>query len=162
MIKNWTEFDLRLRAIAPIDLKLTGYARERDEAKLSADTVFKAMADPILTSRDAIAEEMEIYFKANRKEIDKKSIELDFGRAGMRLSPPKLALRKGWKWERVLAAVKAKFADWSPFISVKEALNKEVLKANLTESVLADIGLKLKQDEEFFIETYPDKVAKAA
>ena len=165
-MKTWSDFDTKLRDVAVIDLKLAETARHRNETQLAAQTLYDAVARPLMASRGCVVAELERFYRANRKQVEadgRKSIELNFGRAGLRLGNPTLALRKGWNWDKVLQAIKDRWKKRPECIAVKETVNKEAVKAvGATEEELKELGLRIKQDEEFFVETYTDKVDQAA
>jgi phage host-nuclease inhibitor protein Gam len=164
-VKDWTDFDKGLREIALIDLELGRAVGERDHAKVEADTKYAKVAAPLSAKRVVLTEELERYYRAHRKEVEedgKKSIDLVHGRAGIRKGNPTLALRKKWTWEKVVEAIKGRLPNWKQFITTKESVDKDaVKKANLPEFDMELIGCRIKQDEEFFVETYPDKVQDA-
>jgi len=81
----------------------------------------------------------------------KKSIDLLHGRIGFRTGTPKLKTLAGWTWDRVLSVVNA------PFIRETRAVDKEGLLAAHSRGDLADtdlrtVGVRVVQDESFFIE----------
>ncbi|MGE5488074.1 MAG: host-nuclease inhibitor Gam family protein [bacterium] len=170
MLLNWNDFNLALRQIALIDLSIAKAAAERDDAILTATTTYNSTTAPLLAKREALAEQMELFYRAHRKEVEaegKRSIELDFGRAGMRKGNPKLCCLKGWNWERVLQAIKNRFAKkpdrLEQFVITKESVNKDAVKsAGLSEDELAQLGLKVRQKDEFYFETFPEAVQEAA
>ncbi|MFB3828936.1 MAG: host-nuclease inhibitor Gam family protein [Bryobacteraceae bacterium] len=164
MIRNWNEFDRKLKEIALLDLSCAEHARVRDLAVIAATTQYDSETKPLLKIRDNITADLEEFYRTHRKEAEtggKKSIELNFGRAGIRLGNPTLALAKGMTWGQVIGKIKARIAQWEPFIRSKEEVNKEALKAKPAEE-LAALGLRIKQGEEFWFETFPDKAVDAA
>ncbi len=170
MIRNWSDFDSMLREIALIDVAVTTAAATRNEAMITAETTYNTAAAPLLAKRAALGDELEAYYKTHRKEVEvegKRSIDLTFGRAGMRKGNPTLSCLKGWKWEKVLAAIKKRFARnedrLEQLITTKESVNKDGVKAaGFDADELAAIGCKIRQDDEFFFEVFPDKAADRA
>lgn len=169
MINNWNDCDNVLREIALIDLAVSRAETAKQRAMLDAETQYSAATAPLLARREEMAAEVESFYRANRKEVEasgKRSKELSFGRIGMRLGNPTLALAKGWKWEKVLAAIKERWSRQpdllKSLVTVKESVNKEGVKSRLDEAGMAAVGLRLKQEDEFFIETFPEKVRQAA
>ena len=161
-LRNWNDFNLTLREIALIDLRVAEATTERDQAKLTAEATYNTATAPLVAKREALGAELEQFYRAHRKEVEadgKRSIELDFGRAGMRRGNPTLACLKGWKWERVLQAIKDRFEKkpdrLEQLITTKESINKDGVKsAGFSQEELAAIGVKIKQDEEFFYEPF--------
>lgn len=163
-MNNWSDFDRKLKEVAVLDLAMAGAARTRNEETLNAQVKYDAVARPLMAHRGVALAELERFYKANRKdaEVDgRKSIELTFGRAGMRKGNPTLALRKGWSWEKVLDAIEARYRDAAALLNIRKTVNKEAVKA-LVEEEIAEIGCRVKQEEEFFVETYTEKVDQAA
>jgi phage host-nuclease inhibitor protein Gam len=167
VIRNWTDFDNVLREIALMDVRVTEASATRNEAMLTAETTFNTAVAPLLAKRAALGDELENFYKGHRKEVEgegKRSIDLAFGCAGMRKGNPKLSCLKGWKWDRVLDAIKRRFARnadrLEQFITTKQSVNKDGVKASrLTDAELAEIGVKIRQDDEFYFEVFPDKAA---
>lgn len=79
-----------------------------------------------------------------------KSTDSSLGTHGFRTGNPTLTLLNGkWKWGDVLKALKDK--AWSHLIRTKEEPDKDALK-QLTDTDLASVGCRIKQDESFYIE----------
>jgi phage host-nuclease inhibitor protein Gam len=79
-----------------------------------------------------------------------KSAASSLGLFGFRTGNPKLVLlNRKWKWDDVLQALKTLGKD--SLIRRKEECDKDALK-KLEDSELAAIGLRIDQDETFFIE----------
>ncbi len=106
---------------------------------------------------------LQAWAEANPEEFgDKKSVELLHGRLGFRTGNPKLKTLSGWTWDRVKETLARKFAG---HIRTKTEVDKEGLLAahqrhEIDERDLREIGVKVVQDEAFFIE--PKTEAKAA
>lgn len=87
-----------------------------------------------------------------------KSIVLVSGRIGFRTGTPKLKLLSGWNWDKVLEAIEALGFQ---FIRNKPEVDKEAIitfassqtdRAAVDLKVLRPIGVKLIQDESFYVE----------
>jgi len=79
-----------------------------------------------------------------------KSAASSLGLYGFRTGNPKLVLlNRKWKWNDVLEALKS--LGKTELIRVKEEPDKDALK-KLDDAELAAIGLRIDQDEAFFIE----------
>ncbi len=170
MLRNWNDFNLMLRDIALIEVSVSEAAAKRNEAMIEAETTYNSTTAPLLAKKAALSDELERFYKAHRKEVEvdgKRSIDLDFGRAGMRKGNPTLKCLKGWKWEGVLEAIKLHFARskdrLDQFITMKESVNKEAVKSfGFEADELAAIGVKIKQTDDFYYEVFPDKAVKEA
>lgn len=167
MIKDWIECDNLLREIGVIDLICEEENSKLDQALLEAKNEHRKATAPLIAKKVALEAELEAFHKARRKEIEqdgKRSRELTFGVIGMRKGKPRLALAKGWKWPAVLAEVKERWAKsdlLKTLVKTKETLNKDGIKSRLDEAELETIGLQIKQGDEFYYETFPEKVRKA-
>jgi len=169
MIKNWNDCDNTLREVALIDIAVSDADNARQQTILDAELEYKKATAPSLAKRETLIEELEGYYRTRRKEVEssgKRSMDLTFGRLGMRLGKKKLALAKGWKWARVLTAIKERWQKngdlLEALVKTKESVNKDAVKTRLTEDDLTAVGLRLKQGDEFFFETFPEKAKEAA
>lgn len=161
VIQNLAEFDGTLREVALIEAKIAGADVDRKNDIITAEGKFAARTKTLVERRALLAEQMELYYRANRAEMEKggkKSRELRFGRVGIKISAPSLRPLKGWSWGKVLAALKG-----TEFIRMKEEVDKQLIKAaKLPAGTLAGYGLKVHQTETFFFETYPQKAEENA
>jgi phage host-nuclease inhibitor protein Gam len=159
IIQDLDQFDGTLREVALIELKIAAADVDRQNDIITAEGKFAARTKTLIERRALLAEQMELYYRANRAAIEKgkKSIELRFGRAGIKISAPSLRPLKGWNWDKVLAVMTP------AFIRTREVVDKQALKkAKLPTAELAALGLKVDQAETFFYETYPQKAQENA
>jgi phage host-nuclease inhibitor protein Gam len=160
IIQDLDQFDGTLREIALIELKIAAADVDRQNDIITAEGKFAARTKTLIERRALLAEQMELYYRANRAEIEngkKKSIELRFGRAGIKISAPSLRPLKGWNWDKVLAVMTP------AFIRTRDEVDKQALKkAKLADDKLAELGLKIHQTDTFFYETYPQKAQENA
>lgn len=93
----------------------------------------------------------ERYADTHRDELfpgKEKTAETELAAYGYRLHPPALkTLNRKWTWEAVMEAVRRAFPG--RFIRSQDTLQKDSLKAELSEEQLATIGLRLDQPETF-------------
>lgn len=165
MLNQWKDADEALRKIAVIDVVITEASARRQEALLAAEDAYKISTARLFAEKAALANELEAFYKANRKKVEtdgRRSVDLNFGRLGMRKGKPALALLKGWKWDRVLYEIKERWARnkdlLESLVTSTESVNKEGCKSRLDEEQMALVGLKVKQEDEFFYETFPERV----
>lgn len=129
-------------------------AFEEDLNQIAADL------KPLLTAAEAwAASHPEEFGKA-------KSILMMHGKVGFRTGTPKLALLSKWTWARVLAAIEQlgfQFIRRTPEVDKESILafyaadqNKELVQ----ERVLTPIGVKVVQDESFYVEPLMTEVEK--
>lgn len=103
---------------------------------------------------DALAEQLRVWADASPAVFGtKKSLELMHGVIGWRVGNPTLKTRTGWTWDRVLEALRdAGFFNW---VRTKSEVDKQAILANrehITEETMRLIGVRVVQDEPFFIE----------
>jgi phage host-nuclease inhibitor protein Gam len=86
------------------------------------------------------------------EEFDgKKSIDFLHGRIGFRTGNPALKTLSGWTFKRVLEVIER------TFVRTKEELDKEAIlsahaRAELDDKSLRAVGLRVVQEEAFFVE----------
>lgn len=83
-----------------------------------------------------------------------RSIEMLHGTLGWRTNTPSLKTLSGWTWDRVLEKVKST-GIMPGYLRIKEELNKQAILGDreiVGDDGLRAIGLKVVQDEEFFVE----------
>jgi phage host-nuclease inhibitor protein Gam len=107
---------------------------------------------------------LQAWAEANPDQFPKerKSLKLLAGRLGFNTNPPKVALlNRTWSWEKVLEALKAR--SFAFFVRTKEEVDKDELLRHYStaksqgekeeiDSIFAGVGVKVIQDEQFFIE----------
>jgi phage host-nuclease inhibitor protein Gam len=103
---------------------------------------------------DTLMDKAQRWAEANPDAFgDRKSIEMIHGTVGFRTGTPKLKLLSGWTWNKVLEfLVINKLTD---FIRSKQDVDKELILSNrdcLKEQTLRQIGVRVVQDETFFVE----------
>lgn len=88
-----------------------------------------------------------------------KSITFVQGTLGFRTSNPSVVLTgRAWSWDKVLATLQA--LRWRKFVRIKREVDKEAILARYAkakdqgkfDTFLARCGLKIKQDETFFVD----------
>lgn len=95
-------------------------------------------------------EMMQVYCEANPLLFEKKkSMELTHGTVGFRTGTPKLVTLRGFQWAAVFQLVKDKLNN---YVRIKEEVNKELLLADRDKIDLSSVGLKVTQDETFYVE----------
>lgn len=166
MIRNWNDFDNKLKEIALLDIAVTEAGRARDLALIQAEAKYKENTATRIAARAVAMKDLEKFYRTNRKEAEadgRRSKDFFFGRAGLRRGTPRLRLLQGFKWPDVIANIKATCILWQQFVQVKEAVKKDALKqSGKSDKDLAALGVQVKATEEFFVETFPEKAAEAA
>jgi len=138
---------------AKMDLEIT---KVRDKY---ADTL-AALAE----QKDAAQEVIQTYCTEHKAEIfaTKRSWATEHGTVGFRMGTPALKTLPKWTWEKVLSMVAHVLPE---FVRTKTEVNKELLLLSRDEEMvaqeLANCGLRVVQDEHFFIELKKEEVASA-
>jgi phage host-nuclease inhibitor protein Gam len=108
---------------------------------------------------DALAPKMECaraWAEANPSEFNgAKSIELLHGTIGWRLGNWQAKTLSGWTWDRVLEKLESLGGKFRDFVRVKKEVNKAQIIAereNLGPEELRSIGVRITQEEAFFID----------
>lgn len=122
--------------------------------------VMKEWERPIVRAAETIAEleaQLQQYYLTHLKEIEangRKSLPLEYGVMGRRLGNPALKLlNRAWTWSAVLAKLRASFGE--RFLRPRDPeINKDKVKAELAANELREHGLKIQQDEDFYVEVF--------
>ena len=100
---------------------------------------------------------VQAWAEANPQEfVARKSVEFPAGKVGFRTGTPKLKTLTGWTFARVLEKLQG-LAWGAAFVRIKSEVDKEGIIAaysgqSLQPAELREIGVKVEQDEAFFIE----------
>jgi phage host-nuclease inhibitor protein Gam len=113
---------------------------------------------------DRLSASLKTWAENNVDEFGKrKSIEMFFGAIGFRTGTPKLKTLSKWTWEKVKAAlINHKMGHYT---RTKTDVDKEKLLADrktLGKEKLAEFGMKVHQDESFFVEVKRESIEPAA
>lgn len=153
-IKTRAEMERVVETIMTATLGLARLSSEMD-ARLAA--IRNEYADPLSSAKSTLAINMDVaedWAKAHPEEfpVGKKSIEMTHGVIGFRTGTPKLKLLSRETWEKVLDRLKKYQVDYTrtSITPDKEALIAD--REKLGEAVLRDFGLKVVQDETFYVE----------
>lgn len=165
------EFSAACDRVTWIGVETTRLTAVRDAVLLRVKERYNAKIKALEDERDLKTTRCALYAQENRgvllpDETKSKSRATHLSWWGFRLGNPKLETLKGWTWTKVLAALKAK--GLTDYIRVKEEPDKEGMTADAKKHghlcvhdetggapvsvALADVGVKLDQDEAFFIE----------
>lgn len=139
--------------------------------KLSAEMDQKIAAirekyEPELTELDgemeASSELLKVFGLEQKEKWEGKSIELASCIIGFRTNPPSVTKKKGLTWEGVVGLLKSNKILKS-FVKVKEDVDKAaILKVQKDQKImkaLSLVGVKVEQEEQFYVETKKEKAA---
>lgn len=155
-IQTREEMERLVGEICALTLERRGIHTEMDERITLIRTEYEGRLAQIELEFERQIALARDWAEANPSEFGKfKSLDLVHGTVGWRTGTPKLKTLTGWTWDRVLEALKniPKFA--ARYIRRKEEVNKDALIADreaLQPEDLRAIGVKVVQDETFFIE----------
>lgn len=134
---------------------------DREKQLKEVDEKFRADLNSISAAIQDKFAQVQSWAEANAEEfVMRKSLEFTHGTIGFRTGTPRLALlNRQWTWEKVLAALR-RVPLWQKFIRTREEVDKDRLIAEreLVAGVLPDFGVKVVQDESFFIEPKIEEV----
>lgn len=143
--------NLRISLIADMDAEILAIKKQYESDIAKQDGLIKQAAD-----------DLEAWALANPNLFEKpKSIAFLSGTLGFRTGTPKLALlNRKWNWETVTSAVEKLLPH---FIRNKPEVDKDAILGQREElaEFLPDVGLKVTQDEGFYIEPKLTKVKVA-
>lgn len=140
--------------VARLEVQLAGIKARRDREVQIVHEKYKVEIEPLEDQRDLTLKLAEEFAEENRAEIlpkDAKSAESTQAIFGFRLGQPTMKLlSKKWSWEKVLEALRSAHGD--RFVRTKQEPDKEKLRAELADAELAVVGLRLDQEDRFFVE----------
>jgi phage host-nuclease inhibitor protein Gam len=151
-ITSQNQFESTVDAICKLQLDREQLVTLRDRLLAEIMEEHNPKIESISTEISAKLVLCEKYATTHRESLfgKLKSAASSLGMFGFRTGNPKLVLlNRKWKWNDVLEALKS--LGKTDLIRVKEEPDKDALK-KLDDAELAAIGLRIDQDEAFFIE----------
>lgn len=129
----------------------------RDAEILAVNKSFESAFSTLELAINLKTDALRVWADANPDQFPKgrKSIEFVSGLLGFRTGTPKLALlNRSWSWDKVLATVRAAVRH---FIRTKEEVDKDAILSEyaqhmVSDAQLATYGVKVTQEESFYIE----------
>jgi phage host-nuclease inhibitor protein Gam len=134
----------------------------RRQLQLERETAIKHIDDRILptlttleTQIAAQTETLATWAESNPTEFNgKKSLECLHGTCGWRIGQPTLKTLSGWTWDKVMASC-LELEDCEHYVRTKQEVDKRAIlcmRDKLGEAVLKEMGVRVVQDEPFFVE----------
>jgi len=158
IIETRSHFDVTVDEICKLQL-------DREQIVIYRDRLLAAVMEKHNPLIEKIGQEIsskllmcEKYAMTHRESLfgKLKSAASSLGIFGFRTGNPKLVLlNRKWTWNSVLSAIKGQGDERAFLIRRKEEPDKDALK-NLTDMELTALGLRIDQDESFFIEPKRD------
>ena len=129
-----------------IDAIETDMQTEIDRVKADYETSIKALR----TELNGSLKGLQAYFEVHRERLLKKnkSVHMPAGRAGWRMTPPKVSVKGA---ELVIARLRKLRGGAKRFLRTTVSVNKEAL-LDAPEIIERVEGLSTSQKEEFFVE----------
>lgn len=153
VIASRAEAETALGEIAACTAQLNALRAELDQEITAARQRFEQRIDALSKQVEEKSGLLQQWAEASPEEFreGRKSVELLHGRIGFRTSTPALKTVAGWTFKKVLEVVER------AFVRVKEDLDKEGILATyargeLTDAELKRVGLRVVQEEAFFVE----------
>jgi len=156
MIKCYEELEERLKEYAMNFATLHKKEAEMNERLNRIKEDFDEKTKDLRYAIDTLSTEISMFCTKNKKDFEKsRSKEYNFGVIGFRTTPPKVVvLNRKYSIKTVIELTKRLFQN--TYIRIKEELDKEAILADysqkkLDDEKLASIGLKVDQEEQFYI-----------
>ncbi|MCC6301788.1 MAG: host-nuclease inhibitor Gam family protein [Gammaproteobacteria bacterium] len=150
--------------VAETELEKLTATRDQDVAATSA--MYEPAIDKFRARHSELTLALKTYYYAHLPECEQdgaKHLQLPNGVMGRRLNPPKLVpLSRNWTWAAILVRLRERFG--SRFLRTRDPeIDRDLVKSELTEEQLHDVGLDLAQDETFYASPnrLPDPVEAA-
>lgn len=163
VITSLADADRALEAIGRLLDKIEVVeAREREIMRQAQERIKKETGADYAELR-AIEEQLEKFTRGQRSKAlseDQRSIELRFGKIGLRFTPWKLELLEGLKETDVIKKLKA--LKLKQFIHSTESINRQALVKIEDEKILKKYGLKRSHEEIFIYKLTPHEPAEPA
>lgn len=158
VLRSWADVDAALREIAEKELLIEEIEGEMNKQingiKISAGLEAKPHQDRI----DKLGKDIKEFVTEHKDEIDGKTMQLNFGSTGFRLSTSVIIPKAKEKVEAIIKSLKIR--KMNDCINVVETVNKEVLKKYSEEEIIK-VGAKLKKEDVFWYETAREKLKAA-
>lgn len=166
-IHSFDECDGTILRIADCEQELAKAEAEMNEKIQIVRDEFEKKTNVTRAMKEGLSSELERFCVTNKDAFEKsRSKNFIHGTVGFRSTPPKTApLNRKYKWETILELIK-RFPWASKFIRTKEDVDKEAILASyaskeVDDQKLAAIGLKIDQQEKFFIDIKWEEITNA-
>ena len=161
VVADLKQADEALRRMAELDRALGDIKARMNEEIDRTKAAHVADAEPLEAERRGLEQALEMFCEANRHLFEDKtrSVDLNFGRVGFRLSTSLRVLARR-TWDDVLARLKT--MGRMDAVRVREEVNKQAMEL-WPDTALAAVGVSRTVRDNFYAEPAAEKVpAKAA
>lgn len=153
-------FDAAVDQIARKEVQRRELEAQRDALIQQTQEKHNPAIDALKAEIDALVGKAEAYAKDNRDGLlptGRQSGETPLANFGFRWGNKTLVLLSNrWSWEAVIDSLRK--AGLAGFIRTKEEVAKDAAKDELSEPVLAQHGMRIKQAETFWVEPKTDMI----
>ena len=152
LLKSRAEAEHLVGEIVTLQLTLNDQKIAMDQELAAIRARYEGTLDGLQKSIDEKSTVAMAWAQENPGEFGaKKSIDFVHAVIGFRTGQPKLGKRAGWTWERIKEAVARQLPD---YIRTKTEVDREKILADreILAPVLREVGLKVEQDESFFVD----------
>jgi len=161
-LETWEAVNAALLRIKQTEADVARLQGRLDKGTANLQQRYSPQIDPLQADLKELAEAVGDFVFAHRKELsqegESRSVLLEAGRVGLKLSPAKLSIPKKLTWAKVLDAIKEMPKSLrEKFIRTKETLDKEALMAAIEKGAVDEdqrriLGVSITQDEIAYYE----------
>ncbi len=161
-LESWDEVNAALLHIKRAEADVARLQGRLDNGTAKLQQRYSPQIDPLQDELKATAEAVGDFVFAHRKELSQegasRSVLLEAGRVGLRLSPAKLSIPKKLTWAKVLDCIRELPKSLrDKLIRKKEALDKEALMDAIEDGAIDEdqrriLGVSIIQDETAYYE----------
>jgi phage host-nuclease inhibitor protein Gam len=160
---KYPEVENRLREYAKTEAFIARKEAEMNQKIQKIKEKYDEETKEARTTKKNLFEELKTFALLKPKLFDKKrSLGLVYGKIGFRTGTPKvMLLNRKYNWKTVIELLEKIFG--MKYLRVKTEPNKDAILSDaaqkqLSDSELAAVGLKIDQNEKFFIDVDWDKI----
>lgn len=154
-------FEAAVDRIAKLEVQRRKQESNRDIQIQQVQEHHNPAIDAIKEEIDGLMAKADAYAKEHRSELlppGRQGAETPLANFGFRWGNKTLVLLSNrWSWESVIDSLRK--AGLAGFIRTKEEVAKDAAKDELSERVLAEHGMRIKQSETFWVEPKTDVIA---
>lgn len=155
VLKSRAEAETLLGELRAVTLQRIAAQLAREKELKALDDLFRTEIDGCNAEIEVMAEQLRVWAEANPSEFgERRSLELTHGMMGWRTGNPALKTISGFTWDRVLERVLGD-TGLHRFVRTKQEVDKAAIlsqRETLGADGLRAIGVKVVQDEPFFVE----------
>lgn len=152
-LKSWEEVDSTLKRIREAEIEMGRITADMEKYILDIKQKAEEQASPYKDEVKKLELQVKEFVSLNKDELKGKSREMTFGTVGFRMST-KLVLPKAA--DKLIKQLRK--LGMGDCITIKESVNKDILKAYDEKTILM-VGASLKKEDTFWYETKQEELA---